>query len=141
MNTIRRTNTNRQMNANRMTKIVPLLQVSSITDTIGYYQGVLGFTLEFRWPEEGEPRWVGMSCGDVAIMFTIDLGTSSAPFIAEKGNGVVLYVLVDDVESLFEELVARGAIIVQEVHDFGGRRQFSIADPNGYVLAFSEAFE
>lgn len=123
-----------------MNKIVPLLQVSSIDDTVGYYQDVLGFALDFRWPEEGEPRWVGMSRGDIAMMFTIDLGTSSAPFIAEKGNGVVLYVLVEEVESLFEELVARGAIVVQEVHDFGGRRQFSIADPNGYILAFSEAF-
>jgi len=121
-------------------KIVPLLQVSSISDTMGYYQEVLGFALDFRWPEEGEPRWVGMSRGEISMMFTIDLGTSSAPFIAEKVNGVVLYILVEEVEPLFEELAARGAIVVQEVHDFGGRRQFSIADPNGYVIAFSEAF-
>ncbi|HHX44281.1 MAG TPA: hypothetical protein GX714_09895 [Chloroflexi bacterium] len=123
-----------------MKQIVPLLQVSNLADTIGYYEEALGFSLVFRWPEEGEPRWVGMSRGDIAIMFTIDLGTSSAPFIAEKGNGVVLYVLVNEVAPLFDELVARGAIIVQEVHDFGGRHQFSIADPNGYILAFSEAF-
>ena len=123
-----------------MNKIVPLLQVSSLTDTIAYYREALGFAVDFRWPEEGEPKWVGMSRGDVSVMFTIDLGTSSAPFIAEKGNGVVLYVLVDEVEPLFEEFTARGAIVVQEVHDFGGRRQFSIADPNGYVLAFSEVF-
>jgi uncharacterized glyoxalase superfamily protein PhnB len=123
-----------------MNKIVPLLQVSSISDTMGYYREVLGFALDFRWPEEGEPRWVGMSRGDITMMFTIDLGTSSAPFIAEKGNGVVLYVLVEEVEPLFAELVTNGAIVVQEVHDFGGRRQFSIADPNGYILAFSEAF-
>ncbi len=135
MNTSRKTN-----GGPRMTKIVPLLQVSSITDTMGYYQDVLGFTPDFCWPEEGEPRWVGMSCGDVSMMFTVDLGTSSTPFIAEKGNGVVLYILVEELESLYEELASRGAIVVQEVHDFGGRRQFSIADPNGYVIAFSEAF-
>lgn len=128
------------MRETEMRKIVPLLQVASITDTMGYYQDVLGFTVEFRWPEEGEPKWVGMSRGDIAVMFTIDLGTSSAPFIAEKGNGIVLYVLVNEVEPLYDEVVARGAIVVQEVHDFGGRRQFSIADPNGYVIAFSEGF-
>jgi uncharacterized glyoxalase superfamily protein PhnB len=133
-------NTIRRVNAIRMNKIVPLLQVSSIGDTVGYYQDVLGFSLDFRWPDEGEPKWVGMSRGDVTMMFTIDLGTSSAPFIAEKGNGVVLYILVEEVEPLFEELTSRGAIVVQELHDFGGRRQFSIADPNGYVIAFSEAF-
>ncbi|HHX65233.1 MAG TPA: hypothetical protein GX702_10135, partial [Chloroflexi bacterium] len=66
---------------------------------------------------------------------------SSLPFIAEKGNGVVFYVLTDAIESLYDDLTARGAIIVQDLVELGGRRQFSVADPSGYVLAFSEPFE
>ena len=85
-------------------------------------------------------KWAQVSRGDVSFMLTIDLGTSSTAFIAEKGNGVVFYVLVQDVEALLEELTERGATIVQGLHDFGGRRQFSVADINGYVLAFSQGF-
>lgn len=76
----------------------------------------------------------------VRFMFTIDLGTSTRPFIAERGNGVVFYVFTDDVEALYAECVERGALVVQDVVEFGGRKQFSVADLNGYVIAFSEPF-
>jgi uncharacterized glyoxalase superfamily protein PhnB len=123
-----------------MQGVVPLLQVGSMTETLNYYQRVLGFRLEFIWPDEDNPKWVGLSRDGISFMLTIDLGTSSGRFIAEKGNGVVLYVVVDDVEVLYDELQMSGAIVVQEMREFGGRRQFSIADPNGYVIAFSQAF-
>lgn len=121
-------------------RIVPLLQVGSLVDSLAYYQQVLGFTLDWAWPQEGEPTWAQVSRGTVSFMLTIDLGTSSSLFIAEKGNGVVFYILVDDVEAVYAELVERGALIVQELHEFGGRKQFSVADLNGYVLAFSQEF-
>ncbi len=121
-------------------RIVPLLQVGSLVDTLTYYQQVLGFTLDFVWPGEGEPKWAQVSRDGISFMFTIDLGTSSSFFIAEKGNGVVFYVMVNDVEAVYTELLERGAIIVQELHEFGGRKQFSVADLNGYVIAFSQEF-
>ncbi|MCD6520078.1 MAG: VOC family protein [Anaerolineae bacterium] len=121
-------------------EVVPLLQVSSMEDTLLYYREVLGFALDFAWPEEGEPKWAMVSREGAHFMFTIDLGTSSGQFIAEKGNGEVFYLLCADLQALYSELVERGAIIVQEPVTFGGRRQFSVGDPNGYVLAFSEPF-
>ncbi|MHB0858903.1 MAG: VOC family protein [Anaerolineae bacterium] len=124
----------------RLQRVIPLLQVGSMEDSLVYYQEALGFNLDFSWPEEGPAKWAQVSRGDVSFMLTIDLGTSSTSFIAEKGNGVVFYVLVEDVEALLEELTARGATIVQGLHDFGGRKQFSVADINGYVLAFSQRF-
>ena len=121
-------------------RIVPLLQVGNMTDTVAYYEQVLGFAADFSWPEE-DPKWAQVSRGEISFMFTIDLGTSSGRFIAEKGNGVVFYLMMDDVRAVYEELTANGAIVVQELHDFGGRLQFSVADPNGYVIAFSQEFE
>ncbi len=129
-----------ERSAQQLKRIVPLLQVGSLVDTLTYYQQVLGFALDWAWPQEGEPKWAQVSRGAISFMLTIDLGTSSSPFIAEKGNGVVFYILVDDVEAIYAELVDRGAIIVQELHDFGGRKQFSVADLNGYVFAFSQEF-
>ncbi len=124
----------------RFKQVVPLLQVGDMAETLAYYEQVLDFRLDFAWPSTTDPKWAQLSRDATSFLFTIDLGTSSAPFIAEKGNGVVLYIVVDDVIAVHAELVARGALIVQDLHDFGGRRQCSIADPNGYVLAFSEPF-
>ncbi len=119
--------------------VIPLLQVGSVPDTLDYYREVLGFALDFAWPGDGPPKWAKVSRGGTSFMFTVDLGTSSSPFIAEKGNGVVFYVIVQQVETLYAELVERGALVVQELQDFGGRKQFSIADMNGYVIAFTQS--
>jgi len=120
-------------------RVVPLLQVGHMADTLDYYQNCLGFTADLLWPEH-DPKWARVSRGDISFLLTIDLGTSSGMFIAEKGNGVVFYLIVDDISAVHEELSANGAIIVQEMQDFGGRKQFTVADLNGYVLAFSEEF-
>ena len=125
---------------NRMLTVVPLLQVNDLPGALDYYGDVFGFATTFSWPEDGEPKWAMVSRDLVHVMLTIDLGTSTESFIAEKGNGVVLYVIVEDVEALYDELTDRRAIIVQELVDYGGRQQFSVADPNGYVLAFSAPF-
>lgn len=121
--------------------MVPLLQVGSIEDTLTYYAEVLGFSVDFVWPREGPAKWAAASHGDVSFMFTMDLGESTRPFLAEKGNGVVFYIVTEDVEALYDELCEQGAIIVQDLHQFGARKQFSAADLNGYILAFSEPFD
>ena len=120
--------------------LVPLLQVNDILETISYYQENLGFSLSFLWPNEDDPKWAGVARDGAGFMFTIDLGASHGRWLAEKGNGVVLYVIVNDADALFQELSARGALVVQDPVTYGERRQFSVADPSGYVIAFSEPF-
>lgn len=131
----------------RLQRVMPLLQVRDLQESLAYYQQMLGFGLDFVWPEDSvDPegpalRWAQVSRGEISFSLTIDLGTSSGQFIAEKGNGVVFYVTVDDIDALYKELLGGEAIIVQELFDFGGRKQFSVADCNGYVIAFTEEFQ
>jgi len=119
--------------------VVPMLQVNDVNETIAYYCEALGFVLGGVWPDAGAPRYATVSRGEITFAFTTDLGTSEGSFIAEKGNGVVLYLLVDNVDAAYKELLAQGAIIVQDLVEFAGRRQFSVGDINGYMLAISEA--
>lgn len=120
--------------------VVPLIQVTSLSASLDYYRDVLGFGLDFVWPNEENPKWAGISRDQVHFILTIDLGTSSSQFIAEKGNGVVFYIVVDNIEAIYDELDAKGAIIVQDIVEFGGRRQFSVGDSNGYIISFTEMF-
>ena len=127
--------------AQALSGVIPLLQVGSLRDTLDYYEQALGFRRDYVWPEEGEPKWAGVSRDRVSFILTVDLGTSSGQFIAEKGNGVVFYIVATDIEAIYEELQVRGAIVVQEMIQYGERRQFSVADLNGYVISFTEPFE
>ncbi|MBN1401076.1 MAG: VOC family protein [Anaerolineae bacterium] len=124
----------------QLSGVTPLIQVRDLPESLAYYETILGFAIDFCWPEEGPPRWAMISRGDVHFMLTIDLGTSSGEFIAEKGNGVVFYITTNQIEALYAELDAKGALIVQDMMTFGERRQFSISDLNGYVITFSEPF-
>jgi uncharacterized glyoxalase superfamily protein PhnB len=48
-----------------------------------------------------------------------------------------VYVYVDDVDALHEELVGRGADLVHGPVEQGyGLREIRVRDPDGYVLAF-----
>lgn len=121
--------------------VVPLLQVGNLRETIAYYQDCLGFRQDFLWERDGVAIWAGVSRGEVSFMLTRDLGTSDQSFIAEKGNGVAFYIIVDEIEPLYDELLAANALIVQDMMAFGDRRQFTIGDPNGYVITFSEPYQ
>lgn len=121
--------------------VVPLLQVGNMAESLEYYASALGFAVHETWPAAETPRWARVSRDGVSFILTMDLGTSDRPFIAEKGNGVVFYILCSDIPALYDELTARGAIIVQEPITFGERQQFTVADVNGYVLTFSEPFD
>ena len=46
----------------------------------------------------------------------------------EFGEQVVFYIITDQIESLYADLEEKGALIVQDMMTFGGRRQFSISD-------------
>jgi uncharacterized glyoxalase superfamily protein PhnB len=53
-----------------------------------------------------------------------------------------LYVYVDDVDALHEELVERGAEILHAPVDTEyGMRDFRVRDPHGYILAFGKVPE
>jgi len=121
--------------------VVPLLQVGNLRETIAYYEDSLGFRQDFLWERDGVAIWAGVSRGEVSFMLTRDLGTSDQSFIAEKGNGVAFYIIVDEIEPLYDELLAANALIVQDMMTFGDRRQFTIGDPNGYVITFSEPYQ
>ena len=120
--------------------IIPLLQVGNMKETVAYYEDCLGFTVDFIWERDDGPIWAKVSRADVSFMFTRDLGTSDRPFIAEKGSGVVLYIAVEEIDSLYQELLSRNALIVQDPITFGGRKQFTVGDPNGYIIAFTQPF-
>ena len=120
--------------------VIPLLQVGNLAETIAYYEDCLGFTRQWVWERRDGLVWAAVARGAVQFMLTRDLGTSDQHFIAEKGNGVVLYIALDEVAALYDELLAHNALIVQDLVTFGGRPQFTVGDPNGYVIVFSQPF-
>ena len=123
-----------------LTTFVPSLTVSNIERSIRFYEDALGFVVTFAIPgPDGAPVHAGLENGTASLM--VGLPMTESPRSADTsppGRGVNLYVGVaatDDIDALFERAKRSGASVVQEPTDeFWGDHDWSIADPDGYVI-------
>ena len=118
----------------RIKKMSPQLLVSDIEQSIEFYTKKLGFDVEFRYED--------FYAGIIRDSFSIHL-KSGKPSIEERKNkrgNVDLDIVfsVEAVEDLYEEFVNKSIEILQPLCDRPYGREFYVADPDGYILAFLE---
>jgi catechol 2,3-dioxygenase-like lactoylglutathione lyase family enzyme len=114
----------------RFQALAPMLQAADLDATVAWYTSVLGFQTAAR--EEG---WVRLERDEVALMFITD-----EEFGAPQATGVQ-YIYVDDAMALWNDIKARvPAERSPEQTDYG-MLEFTIKDPNGYLLSFAQEIE
>jgi uncharacterized glyoxalase superfamily protein PhnB len=122
--------------------VIPVFLVDDVIETAGYYHDVLGFEVDFVY---GEPPIYGSVSRDDAILNFSQSdppGRRNSVSTAGTGNGVDAYIVVSDIDDLYEELQHHGAkvVVAIESHDYG-MREFQIEDINGYKIALAEEIE
>ncbi|MGI8794498.1 MAG: VOC family protein [Acidimicrobiales bacterium] len=122
----------------KLTELVPMLATNDLRETIDFYQS-LGFECLNSLEVEGQLVWAFMSRDAVQVMFTWDPphthddGDTHSHGPALAGS---LYFYPDDVDALWAELKDK-AKVLQEIGDRDyGMRDFSLEDPNGYMISF-----
>jgi catechol 2,3-dioxygenase-like lactoylglutathione lyase family enzyme len=115
--------------------ITPMLKTNDVLDTVEFYTQVLGFTVDTLWPAD-EPELCILDREDVHLMFDVNADWD-APGARPHLSGQLL-IDVADVLALHAAVKDEVEILWgPEVYEYG-RREFSIMDPNGYRLVFSE---
>ena len=115
--------------------VAPQLVVEDVVATAEYYRDVLGFEILGYWAEP--PVYAIVSRGGVEIHFgkAEQNGTSNS---AVRSGSFDLYIWVNDVNAIFEELGAAGAEIVEgPVKRIYESIELVVKDRNGYVLVFA----
>ncbi|WP_101842344.1 VOC family protein [Halobacillus sp. Marseille-P3879] len=103
------------------------INVGDLEAAVKWYEDVLGFKVEARWPQEN-PNYVHFEREGGAV-FGLMEGFSSTP------GRFNFY--VDDVDALWSKLQARDVNAVEELFDTAyGSRKFTITDPDGNELGF-----
>jgi catechol 2,3-dioxygenase-like lactoylglutathione lyase family enzyme len=119
----------------KLANVTPVLKARDIAATVAFYTEVIGFTVDTLWPEE-DPALCILDHGDVHLLF--DLAADWDTPGASPGMTGQLVFDADDVLALHARIAERVDILWgPEVYPYG-RREFSIRDPNGYRLVFSE---
>ena len=122
-----------------MDSVSPNIFVKDINETIAFYKN-LGFTVVTTVPDEGEPIWVMMKCGNVTFMFQSfeSLGNELPQINRQDGGSLLLYIQVKGIRDFFERIKDNVEVLKGLEKTFYGATEFSILDINGYVLTFAE---
>lgn len=130
--------TRKQPESLRLRSVMPSFTVNDIQRSLAYYRDVLGFTVKDRWEEHGELRGVELVAGSVVIGVSQDDFTKGRDRV--KGVGHRLWcATAQDVDALAAKVRARGGAIDEGPTNQGGMRYFTVTDPDGYRLSFSQA--
>jgi catechol 2,3-dioxygenase-like lactoylglutathione lyase family enzyme len=114
----------------RFESLAPMLQAADLNATVTWYTSVLGFKCAAQ--EEG---WARLERDEVALMFITD-----QEFGSPQVTGVQ-YIYVDDAMALWNDIKNRvTAERGPEQTDYG-MLEFTIKDPNGYLLSFGQSTE
>jgi catechol 2,3-dioxygenase-like lactoylglutathione lyase family enzyme len=102
--------------------INPILNVKDIAASVQYYVNVLGFT---------KAPW-----GDTFTSVARD-GHSIYLAQGDQGHpGTWVWIGVSDVEALYHEYIASGAIVRHPPRNYPWALEMHVADPDGHILRF-----
>ena len=114
----------------------PLLAVDDLDSSLAFWRDRLGFTLVAQAEsDDGRIFWCRLEWGGSSIMLQTADQVEDGP-AKDRGRGVALYFVCDDVVSLFQEVSSRGLRVDQPTLAYYGMRQMFVPEPNGYVVCF-----
>ena len=109
----------------------PIITVTNLVAVREFY-ATLGFAQTYQFPPEGEPGFVTMERGNSSI------GISAGG--ASEQDRFGLWVYVDDVDTVIDQLHIAGAPVVAEPADQPwGERVARTRDPNGNLVYLGAA--
>ncbi|MEM8530787.1 MAG: VOC family protein [Chloroflexota bacterium] len=124
--------------------IFPNLVTNDIEATVAWYQHTLGAHMKMSVPSKTDP---GKACFATVTVAENDIMFQTVENIEEKypnlkgqvsiGYGVALNIQVDDAQAVYDNLTDTSNIIAEPMNMFYGMREFTIKDPNGYILTIA----
>jgi len=108
-----------------------VIQVSNLEASVKYYTEVLGFTLDFTFGD-----YAGLFYNEAAI----HLSGPTLDGIKKPVGSALFSIDCDEIDNYFEEIKARGAIILGPPADrYYGVRDCAINDLDGNTIVFGKA--
>ena len=117
----------------------PYFPVANVSQSVAYYQRVLGFQCEYS---AGNPAQFAIVSRDgLAIMFRLVSAPERITPNEKQGGTWDAFFWVRDARALHAEVLANSAEIVYGpiVQESYHMEEFAVRDPEGYVIGFGQA--
>ena len=109
-----------------------LLQVRDLKESLAFYVDVLGFKVDGMFPENA-PTWAGLASGNARVMLSTFDRVSEPTLTGE------IYMYPDDLDAAWERLKDAAPVVETPITREYGMREFSVRDPNGYLITFAQS--
>ncbi len=107
-------------------ELFPIITAGDLPAALHFYQGLLGGVVDYRFPETGEPAYVGLRFG------AGQLGIGRQEGDEPPGGPTTLWVYVADCPAAVARLRAAGVDVVAEPQTQPwGERMAVVRDPDG----------
>lgn len=120
--------------------ITPNIMVKSVKATTKFYLDVLGFTLVTSVPGEKDDTFAIVAKDQIILMFQ-DMQSLIQEYETLAQSSITpmltLFITVDDIQSLYEELKGKVAIAKELHQTFYGKLEFAIFDNNKHILTLA----
>ena len=122
-------------------KLEPLIYVSDIKSSIKFYTEMLNFKVVEYYPDDRKPRWVAIQIGNQRFAIGDTFKNINHKYHPNgiNGSGVHFYIIVDNIEEVYQKLKSRVYIIDKLEKKPWGNTEFAIKDPDGYLISFSDS--
>jgi glyoxylase I family protein len=118
----------------KVQNVWPLLAVDNLPSSLAFWRDQLGFEVVGQADADGAMFWCRLERDGTSIMLqTADAEDGPTQ---ERGRGVTLYFVCDEVDGLFAELAGRGVPLQPPSATYYGMRQLFVPEPNGYLVCF-----
>jgi lactoylglutathione lyase len=114
------------------TSAFPILSTSDLKRALGFYVGLLGGVVSYRFPPEGDPVYVGL---DIGSSSQVGLSLDREVHESVGDQRISLWVYADDCDAAMEGLTAAGVRVLEEPTDRPwGERVARVLDPDGNAV-------
>lgn len=124
--------TNKTASRARFGFATPVFYVADLVAARDFYRDVLGFTVDTCWPDDDGPQVLIVDRGEAHLMFVREDDEENRSRRAE------VRIETPGVAALHKKLAPKVTVEWGPEVYFYGRREFSVRDPNGVSVIFTE---
>lgn len=118
-------------------KLEPLIYVSDLFKSANFYNTILGFKLGKYYPSKDNPTYVSVFLRDYKLMLCLVRESNNKFHPQGLGvSGVQFFIKVDNVDEVYQKIKDKVKIIDDIESKNWGDREFTIQDPDGYLISF-----
>jgi lactoylglutathione lyase len=113
----------------------PIISTPDLGKALAFYRDLLGGTVSYQFPEEGDPVYAGVELGKSHVGIGLDPTTQQGG----SGQRFSLWVYAQDCDQAVDALRDAGVKIVQEPADQPwGERIAVVEDPDGNTITIGQ---